>query len=154
MTQTPAMAVDAELRARREAVIREHVAAENRHDPAGTVATFHGQARYDVPALGPLALVDGAEAVHAFLAGMFVSFPDFHAETGPLHHADDVVFLEARITGTHQGDFAGIPPSGRCMDIRIACLFEFEGNRLTCEKVYMDMATVLQQLGAMPTPEQ
>jgi len=154
MTQTPATAVDAELRARRAAVISEHVAAENRYDAAGTVATFDGHARYDVPALGPLALVDGVEAVNAFLARMFVSFPDFHAEPGPLHHADDVVFLEARITGTHHADFAGVPPSGRRMDIRIACLFEFEGDRLKCEKVYMDMATVLQQLGAMPAPEQ
>ena len=148
------MAVDVEVRARREAVIREHVAAENRHDPAGAVATFGGRPRYDVPALGPLGQVDGAEAVHDLLAGLFAPFPDWHAEPGSLHHAEDAVFMEVRMTGTQQGEFAGIPPSGRRMDVRLACLFEFEGDRLTCEKVYFDNATVLQQLGEMPAPGQ
>jgi steroid delta-isomerase-like uncharacterized protein len=148
------MIVSTELRTRREAVIREHVEAENRHDPEGTLATFDGYARYDVPALGPLSQLDGAEAVHAFLSGMFASFPDFHAEPEQLHHADGVVFVEARITGTQQGEWAGIPPTGRRMDVRIACLFEFEGDRLKREKVYMDLATVLQQLGAMPASGQ
>ena len=107
------MAVDTDLRARREAILHEHVAAENRHDPAATVATFGGQARYDVPALGPLGQMDGDDAVHGFLAGMFVSFPDFHGEPGPFHHADSAIFMEVQVTGTQQGEFAGIPPSGR-----------------------------------------
>jgi steroid delta-isomerase-like uncharacterized protein len=143
-----------ELHALREALIREHVAAENDHDPARTVATFGRDARYDIPAMGPLGQLDGAEAVHGMLAGLFAAFPDFHGEPGPLHHADDAVFTEVRITGTQRDEWAGIPPSGRRIDVRIACLFEFEGDRLTCEKVYMDFATVLQQLGAMPAPQQ
>ena len=148
------MAVDPELRARREAVLQEHVAAENGHDPAATVATFAGQARYDIPALGPLGQLDGNEAVHGFLAGMFDSFPDFHAEPGPFHHADAATFVEVRVTGTQQGEFAGIPPSRRRMEVQMACLFEFDGDRLTCEKVNVDNATILQQLGAMPAPGQ
>jgi steroid delta-isomerase-like uncharacterized protein len=148
------MAASAELRTRREAVIRQHVEAENGHDATGTVATFDGHARYDIPALGHQALVDGNEAVHALLAGMFAAFPDFHAEPGPLRHADDAVFLEAQLTGTQHGEWSGIPASGRRMDLRIACIFEFQEDRLTSEKVYMDFATVLQQLGAMPPPVQ
>jgi len=30
-----------ELARKREAVVRAHIEAENRHDPAGVVATFH-----------------------------------------------------------------------------------------------------------------
>jgi hypothetical protein len=40
------------------------------------------------------------------------------------------------------------------MDVRGAVIFEFEEDRLLCEKVYFDFATVLQQLGAMPAPGQ
>ena len=58
------------------------------------------------------------------------------------------------MTGTHQGEFAGIPPTGRPIDVRLACIFEFEDDRLLCEKVYFDFATVLQQLGVMPVPAQ
>ena len=42
------------LRQAREATVREHVDAENRHDPDATVATFSAsRARYDIPAMGP-----------------------------------------------------------------------------------------------------
>jgi steroid delta-isomerase-like uncharacterized protein len=147
------MAVDAELRARREAVIRAHVDAERRHDPAGVVASFH-RPRYDVPAMGPAGQADGAEAVHDLLAGLFAAFPDWDAEVGSAHHADAAVFMEVRMTGTQQGEFAGIPPTGRRMDVRVAAIFEFEEDRLLCEKVYFDFATILQQLGALPAPGQ
>jgi steroid delta-isomerase-like uncharacterized protein len=134
-----------DLRVRRAAVIREHVEAENRQDPDGVVASFH-RPRYDVvPLRYPN---DGAAAVHELLAGLFAGFPDFHVEPGPLFHADDAVFVEVRMTGTHRGEWAGVAPTGRAMDIRAGCLFEFEGDRLVCERVYFDSATLLRQLGA------
>ena len=34
------------------------------------------------------------------------------------------------------------------MDIPVACIFEFEGDRLICEKVYFDMTTLMNQLSA------
>jgi limonene-1,2-epoxide hydrolase len=34
------------------------------------------------------------------------------------------------------------------MDIPVACIFEFDGDRLLCEKVYFDMATLVNQLRA------
>ena len=42
-----------ELRQRREATIREHIDAENHHDPNRAVATFSSyRASYDVPSMG------------------------------------------------------------------------------------------------------
>jgi hypothetical protein len=38
------------------------------------------------------------------------------------------------------------------MDVRLAAIFEFDGDRLTREKVYFDFATILGQLGALPAP--
>jgi predicted ester cyclase len=143
------MVADPGLRERREAVIRAHVDAEKRHDAAGVATSFH-RPRYDVPAMGPAGQADGAEAVQALMAGIFAAFPDWDVEAGPLYHADDAVFLEARMTGTQQGEFAGIRPTGRRMDVRLAAIFDFEGDRLLGERVFFDFATVLQQLGAMP----
>ena len=34
--------------------------------------------------------------------------PDLHAEIGKMRHADDAVFGEGLITGTHDGEWAGI----------------------------------------------
>jgi steroid delta-isomerase-like uncharacterized protein len=133
------------LRERREATVLEHVAAENRHDVEATIATFHSP-RYEVNGQ----VVDGEEPVRELLQGLMDGFPDFNAEIEKLHHADEAVFGEARITGTHNGEWNGIPPTGKPVDARIGTVFEFDGDRLLCEKVYWDVATVLQQIGVLP----
>jgi hypothetical protein len=45
------------------------------------------------------------------------------------------------MTGTHNRTWGGCKPTGRMMDVTVACLFEFDGDRLMCEKVYFDMAS-------------
>ena len=86
------------------------------------------------------------------LGGMMVAFPDFHAEIEKVHHADDAVVGEARITGTHNGLFGDVPPTGRRVDFPMAAIFEFDEDRLLCEKVYYDIATILIQIGVLPEP--
>ncbi len=141
------MSVDPGLRERREAVVRRHAEAENRHDVAATIATFHAP-RYEVIAFG--AVSDGPQAVHDLLAGLFTGFPDFKVEVRRTMHADDAIVAEIALTGTHQAEWAGIPATGKKIDLMSACIFDFDDDRLTCEKVYFDFATLLRQLGVMP----
>jgi hypothetical protein len=63
-----------ELRAKREATVRQHVEAENRHDAAGVVASF-AEPRNDVAPLGELGQAHGGEAIEDLLNGMFAGFP-------------------------------------------------------------------------------
>ena len=141
------MAAGKDLRERREAIVREHVDAENRQDVEATIATF-ASPRYEVNGEP----VEGEAAVRELLQGLMDGFPDFHAEIGKLHHSEEVVFGEARITGTHNGEFAGIPPTGKPIAVAMAAMFEFDGDRLLCEKVYYDIATILRQIGILPEP--
>jgi steroid delta-isomerase-like uncharacterized protein len=136
------------VRQRREAIVTEHVAAENRHDVEATIATFH-RPRYEVNGEES----DGEAAVRDLLQGLMAGLPDFHAETRKIHHADDAVIAEARITGTHDGPWAGIPATGRRVDIPIVAIFDFEEDRLVCEKAYYDVATILRQIGVLPEPD-
>ena len=53
------------------------------------------------------------------------------------------------VSGTHQGEWAGIPATGRRASVRFACLYEFEEDRLVCERVWFDFATILRQLGVL-----
>jgi steroid delta-isomerase-like uncharacterized protein len=136
------------LRQRREAIVNQHAEAENRHDIEATIATF-AQPRYEVNGVPS----DGADAVRELLQGLMAGLPDLHAELGKMRHADDAVFGEGRITGTHDGEWAGIPPTGRHVEIPIIGIFEFDGDRLLCEKVYFDMANVLTQMGVLAAPD-
>jgi len=121
----------------------QHVEAENRHDVDASIATFHSP-RYQVFPMG--IIHDGKQAVGELLSGMFKGFPDFTVDIIKTHHSDDAVILEIRMKGTHLGDWAGLKPTGRLMDIPVACIFEFEDERLVCEKVYFDMTTLMNQL--------
>jgi predicted ester cyclase len=51
------------------------------------------------------------------------------------------------MTGTQMGEWQDIPVTGRPIDVRVGCLFEFEEDRRLCERVYFDFSTILRQLG-------
>jgi steroid delta-isomerase-like uncharacterized protein len=133
------------LRQRREAIVNQHAEAENRHDVEATIATFH-RPRYEVNG-DPS---DGEEAVRELLQGFMRGLPDLHIDMAKMRHADDALIMEGLITGTHDGEWAGIPPTGRRVEVPVAAIFEFDEDRLLCETVYMDMATVLTQIGVLP----
>ena len=59
-----------------------------------------------------------------------------------------VPLLDTRLTGTHLGPWAGVPATGRSIDLRAGCVFHFDGDRLIKETVYFDHATLLAQIGA------
>ena len=129
------------LRQRREAIVNQHAEAENRHDVEATIVTFH-HPRYEVNGVSS----DGEAAVRELLQGLMHGMSDLHAETVRLRHMDDGVLVEGIITGTHDGVWAGIPPSGNRVNFPVVGIFEFDGDRLLCEKVFFDMATVLTQM--------
>jgi steroid delta-isomerase-like uncharacterized protein len=145
--------VDTGLRERRSAVVLAHMEAENRHDPDAILATFAGEPRYDVPMLENGADVVGPDAVREMWEGLLEGFPELHLEAGPFHHADDGVFVEVRMTGLNTGDWQGTPATGLPVDVRMGCWFEFEDDRLVCEHLYLDLATILGQLKLIPDLE-
>lgn len=134
----------AELRARREAIVREHMASENEHDFDRTIGTF-GHPRYELVATGDV--YDGEEAVRGYFDESRRAFPDQRNELIALHHADDVVIAEIYLLGTHLGPLRALPPTGRAFRCRVDAHFVFEGEDLVCERVYFDQLTIMRQLG-------
>ena len=131
---------------KREATVRAHVDAENRHDVAGVVATFH-HPKYEVVPLG--AVLDGAQPVTDFLSGVMAGFPDFSAGTPSLTHAENGIVAEGHFTGTHEHEWAAIPATGRAVDVPFCAIFVFDDDRLVSERLYFDFATMLRQLGVI-----
>jgi steroid delta-isomerase-like uncharacterized protein len=135
-----------DLRARREAVVREHMESENRQDFEATLATF-AHPRYELIATGQV--FDGEDAVRQYYAASRAAFPDQRNAVHAFHHADDAVIVEFDLMGTHRGPFLGASPTGRAFTCRMIALFLFAGERIVCERVYFDAATILRQLGMM-----
>jgi steroid delta-isomerase-like uncharacterized protein len=131
------------LNERRAAVLRTYGEAQNRHDISALIATFH-QPRCEIV---PLQIVaEGAGAVFEFWQRLFVGFPDFHTEVFTQHQVGAAVIVEGRMVGTQLGPWAGLPASGRVMNVHIVILFEFDEDRLIGQKVYYDGVVVLAQL--------
>jgi steroid delta-isomerase-like uncharacterized protein len=137
----------AALRDRREAVVREHMESENRHEFEVTLRTF-AHPRYELVPTGEV--YDGEEEVRRYYKTTRAAFPDQRNEVHALYHADDAVVVEFDLLGTHRGPLRGIPPTGREFRCRMVALFLFEGERIVCERVYYDTATILRQLGLLP----
>lgn len=133
------------LRARREAVVREHMESENRHEFDITLQTFD-HPRYEIIATGEVH--DGPEQVAEYFRSSRAAFPDQRNENAVLHHAEDAVIVEFDLLGTHEGELRGIAPTGRSFRCRMVAFFFFSpgGERITCERVYFDQATIAQQL--------
>ena len=143
------MTVSAERRQKREATVREHMESENKHDFETTMRTFD-HPRYELIATDEVH--DGAKAVSAYYEETRAAFPDQRNEVIAIHHADDAVIVEFDLKGTHDGAFRGLPPTGRSFSCRMTAFFLFEGDRLTCERVYFDSATIQRQLGIPHDP--
>jgi steroid delta-isomerase-like uncharacterized protein len=134
------------LAAKRRNIVQAHIEAEaSTHDVAAALRTFH-HPRYEVPALA--AIADGSEAVTGLLNALLAAFPDFFLRQHAVHEAENAVIVECTFGGTQQGVWAGLPPSGKRMEVQAALIFLFEGENLICEKVYFDHATILAQLSA------
>ncbi|MDQ3728549.1 MAG: ester cyclase [Actinomycetota bacterium] len=144
------MTTDQDMRARREAIVVEHMESENHHDYETTMGTF-GHPRYEIIPTGDV--WDGDEEVRGYFEATRTAFPDQRNELIELHHTDAGVIVEFMLKGTHEGPLRGIPPTGKSFECRCTAFFLFEEDSLVCERVYFDAATILSQLGLVqPAP--
>lgn len=141
----------AAIRAKREAIVREHMAAETELDFERVMATF-SHPRYEL--IGTDTLFDGDADVRRYFTLSRTPFPDQSNELIELHHTDDGVLAEFWLLGTHKGPLrAGdrtIEPTGRAFRVRMAALFLFDDKGIVCERVWFDQLSILRQLGLAP----
>ncbi len=107
------------------------------------LATF---ARPRIELIASGRVLEGADAVRAYLAERRRSFPDQHFEVICHHHSDGAVVSEHWMTGTHLGDLQGVEPTGRRFKARMAAIFEFDGDQLVNQRLYYDAGTIARQL--------
>jgi len=139
----------AELRRRREAIVREHMESENHHDFDTTIATF-SHPRYELIATGEV--YDGEQEVRGYYADSRSAFPDQRNELIALHHSDDTVVVEFDLLGTHLGPLRALPATGRAFRCRMCAFFVFDGDRIINGRVYFDQLTIMRQLGVAHDP--
>lgn len=133
-------------------IVAEHIRGENAHDWSAVYDTFvqDERAHYDVVPLG--ASFKGIEGVRGFYQSIANALPDLHIEVVSEYDVPGCSIREVVITGTHQGDFAGVKPLGNKIRIEMAAFYTFDegSGRLFSERIYYDQASVMVQMQGQP----
>jgi steroid delta-isomerase-like uncharacterized protein len=86
-----------------------------------------------------------------FFRILLSAFPDWLMTVEDLIASGDKTVARVRVTGTHKGEFMGVPPVGTRVDVQLIDIMRFDGAGLVCEHWGVaDMLSLLQQLGVVP----
>jgi steroid delta-isomerase-like uncharacterized protein len=140
--------MSSDMQQRRLDVLAVHFRSEVEHDWATCLATFGGHARYEIMATGQVH--DGDTDVLAYHRGQRAAFPDQHHENLLIHTStDDTIIAEFDLVGTNSGAFYGLPPTGKSFRVPVIAVFFFDGDRIVNERVYLDGASLIRQIGQL-----
>ena len=133
-----------------KAVVRRYYEACNRGKEAGMAAieelyapdfVYHGTGVF--PDMDPAAM---KQLTPAF----FTAFPDSHFTVEDLIAEGDTVVVRFTMRATHQGEFMGIPPTGKVVTMTGIYIARIAGGKYVEDSGIEDQLGLLQQLGAIP----
>jgi steroid delta-isomerase-like uncharacterized protein len=96
----------------------------------------------------------GRQAIRDLWGIFFVGFPDLHATIDDLIVEGDKLAVRWRIEGTHTGEFMGIAPTNRAIEIGLNELFRVANGQAVEAWDQYDMYGLMQQIGAIPIAEE
>jgi steroid delta-isomerase-like uncharacterized protein len=108
----------------RLALVEEHIRRENAHDLDGILDTFGPDARYDDEPWDDHRI--GRDAVHLYYKELLAAAADFQIDIQHRYAASEAVILELMISGTHTGDWRGLPATGKKASFPLCVIFTFD----------------------------
>lgn len=76
-------------------------------------------------------------------------FPKYRLKAEDIIEQGDKVVVRARISGTHLGEFNGIPATGRSIDLPFMIIYRFEGGKIAEHWMEANHLALLTQLGVI-----
>jgi steroid delta-isomerase-like uncharacterized protein len=86
------------------------------------------------------------------VARMRTAFPDLEYTIEEQVAEGDAVACYFIWRGTHQGAFLGVPPTGKRVTVRCMAIDHFVAGQCKATRMLMDIMSLMQQLGAVPSP--
>jgi len=102
---------------------------------------------HDIPAPTP-----GLQGFKMVIGMFLAAFPDMRVTIEEELAEGNKVITRGYFTGTHQGDFQGIPPTGKQIKVKYIDIWLVENGKLMENWVRLDELGLMQQLGVIPTP--
>ena len=93
----------------------------------------------------PMTLADHQSFANAFYGG----FPDLHHTVEDTIASDSKVAVLFTLRGTHQGDFMGMPPTQKVIEIGAIAILRVVNDKVTELRAQFDQFGMMRQLGVM-----
>jgi steroid delta-isomerase-like uncharacterized protein len=91
------------------------------------------------------------EGVKQFFQMQIAAFPDLRMIVEDAFGSGSKVVTRVRYTGTHKGEFMGMPATGKKFNVQLIDVFNFGDDGLVREHWgVLDALAMMQQLGAVP----
>ncbi len=134
-----------------KAVLRHLEQVFNQHDVGALGEVFHADyvEQEPPPGMGP-----GLAGLQAWMAMFFAAFPDLRWTFEEQIAEGDKVASRSTWQGTHQGPFLGVPPTGKQVTVAAWTIDQVVDGKIAASRLIMDVLGLLQQLGAIPNPNQ
>ncbi|HEX4945705.1 MAG TPA: ester cyclase [Blastocatellia bacterium] len=128
-------------------IARRYVDVWNQHDPAALDTVFAANAVRHDPATG---VATGIESIRTIMQALLTAFPDLLITIDQALADEDCAILRWTATGTHNGDFQGIPPTGKPINVKGNSVYQCANGKMLAEHSIWDTLGLLKQLGAIP----
>ena len=92
----------------------------------------------------------GAELLKQVWAMLFRVYPDIHLTVDDVIAEGDKVVARNTITGTHQGEFMGVAPTGKSVTYNEIFIFRFADGRVVETWGVVDVYAQMKQIGVIP----
>ncbi|MDX1393574.1 MAG: ester cyclase [Gemmatimonadota bacterium] len=91
-------------------------------------------------------------ALEQFYRTLWSGFPDLRISVEDMIGERDRVAWRLRVTGTHEGEFRGVGPTGVEVTFAAQYIFRFREGKIVERWTNFDRLGVMVQLGAVPAP--
>jgi steroid delta-isomerase-like uncharacterized protein len=91
----------------------------------------------------------GAQALKEVFATLHRAFPDLHITVEDLIAEGDKVVSRNSVTGTHHGQYMGLPPTGKTVAYNEILVCRFVNSRIAETWGIVDVFSQMQQLGVI-----
>ncbi len=96
----------------------------------------------------------GAEGFRYRTGMMLAAFPDLRFTAEDIVAEGDKVAGRGAMAGTNTGSFAGMPPTGKRVEVGYIDILRVAAGRFVEHWAQLDQLGLMQQLGALPPPGQ
>jgi steroid delta-isomerase-like uncharacterized protein len=134
-----------------KAAVRRFIDAANTGDAELLSETIDELVEPDALIRTPLPIeATGAELVKEVFARLLRAYPDLHITIEDLVEEGDKVVSRNTVTGTHRGEYIGIPPTGKSVTYNEIFIARFADGRIAETWGVVDVLSQMRQLGAIP----